>query len=389
MKRLCFGCLSDKHVARDCPVRKPCKITNCTRSHPTVLHTPSREKPTIHIAVGTDRTDDISVLNAMANTDECPNEVAGEVRSKTAIAIIPVKLRSRATKKTVITYAFLDSGSSASFCTESLMKKLGVSGPKVKISLSTLEKRNSLVDSYLVHDLVVSDLDGNDFVKLHVLYSRPKIPVSKEDIPTQGDIDLWPHLNGVFIPRVDADTGLLIASDIPEALDPVEIRHSEHAGPYTSRTRIGWAVNGPLRRSPGGTRIVSSFIKADPQLQQMVQDFYNRDFVDLFFNDTTEMSQDKRRFMRNTEKIKFKDGHNEIALLFKSGFTSIPNNKSQALTWNDWLKKKLMKDPKLRQDYKDFMSELVAKGYARKVPLNQAVPEDGKVYTPPRCIPSP
>ena len=112
----------------------------------------------------------------------------------------------------------------------------------------------------------------------------------------------------------------------------------------------------------------------------MVEDFYNCDFVDLFFADSTEMSQDERRFMRNAEKIKFKDGHYEIPLPFKSGFTSIPNNKSHALARNDWLKKKLMKDPKLRQDYKDFISELVAKGYARKVPLNQAIPEDGKVW---------
>ena len=193
-----------------------------------------------------------------------------------------------------------------------------------KISLSTLAKRNSPVDSYLVRDLVVSDLDDNDFVKLHVLYSRPEIPVSKEDIPTQEDIDLWPHLNGVFIPRVDADIRLLIASDIPEALDAVEIRHSEHGGPYASRTRIGWAVNGPLRRCRSGTRIVSSFIKADPQLQQMVEDFYNHVFVDLFFDDTTEMSQDERCFMRNAEKIKFKDGHYEIPLPFKSGFSPDP-----------------------------------------------------------------
>ncbi|XP_068696909.1 uncharacterized protein [Montipora foliosa] len=78
--------------------------------------------------------------------------------------------------------------------------------------------------------------------------------------------------------------------------------------------------------------------------------------------------------------MKFKDGHYEIPLPFKSGFTSIPNNMSQALARNDCLKKKLMKDPKLRQDYKDFMTELVAKGYACKVPLNQAIPEDGKVW---------
>jgi len=117
-RRLCFGCLPDKHVARDCPERKVCKITNCTRRHPTVLHTPSREKPTVDIGVGTDRTDDIPrVLNAMVNTDEFPNEVAREVHSKTAMAIIPVKVRSRATNKAIVTYAFLDSRSSASFCT--------------------------------------------------------------------------------------------------------------------------------------------------------------------------------------------------------------------------------------------------------------------------------
>ena len=71
----------------------------------------------------------------------------------------------------------------------------------------------------------MSDLDGNHFVHLPTLYTRPEIPVSKEDIPTQ-DVDQWPHLDGVFIPQVDAEMGLLIASDVPEALDPVEVKHS-------------------------------------------------------------------------------------------------------------------------------------------------------------------
>lgn len=41
---------------------------------------------------------------------------------------------------------------------------------------------------------------------------------------------------------------LLIASDVPEALDPLEVKNSQHGGPYTTRTRLGWAVNGPLKR---------------------------------------------------------------------------------------------------------------------------------------------
>ena len=79
----------------------------------------------------------------------------------------------RAINRAVITHAFLDNGSSATFSAESLVRKLGVEGTKVKISLSTLEKKNSRVESYLIRDLVVSDLDENDFVSLPALYTRP------------------------------------------------------------------------------------------------------------------------------------------------------------------------------------------------------------------------
>ena len=64
------------------------------------------------------------------------------------------------------------------------MDQLGVKGPKVKISLSTLENKNRVVDSFLISDLVVSELDENEYVSLPMLYTRPEIPVSRDDIPT-------------------------------------------------------------------------------------------------------------------------------------------------------------------------------------------------------------
>ena len=381
-KRLCFGCLSEKHVARLCPERKICKIPNCTRKHPTVLHTSNvREKSSVDVGVGTEDSADTPVLNAMAYTEKCSSSLdLGEARPRTAMAVIPVKIRLKSSNQTIITYAFLDNGSSATFCTESLMRKLGVDGTKVKISLSTLEKKNSPVDSYLIRDLVVSDLDENHFVHLPTLYTRPEIPVSKEDIPTQEDVDQWPHLDGVFIPQVDAEIGLLIASDVPEALDPVEVKHSQNGGPYATRTCMGWAVNGPLGRFRGRSHTSSFFLKVDPQLQQMVESFYNRDFVDLFADDTKEMSQDEHRFMQNAEKIQFKDGHYEIPLPFKNHASSVPNNKSHALVRVEWLKRKLERDPKLCDDYQVFMKELLNKGYARKVPPEQLNPLEGSAW---------
>ena len=226
------------------------------------------------------------------------------------------------------------------------MKKLVVDSTNVKISLSTLEKKNSAVDSYLIWDLLESDLDENHFVHLPKLYTRPEIPGSKNDIPTQEDVDQWPHLDGVFIPQVDAEVRLLIAGDVLKALDPIEVKQRQNGGPFATRTCMGWGVFRVRSHTS------SFFLKADFQLQQMVENFYNRDFVDLFADDTKEMSQDEQRFMQNAEKIQFKKGHYEIPLPFKNHVSSIPNDKSHALVRVEWLKRKLERDPKLCDGYK-------------------------------------
>lgn len=90
-----------------------------------------------------------------------------------------------------------------------------------------------------------------------------------------------PHLDCVFIPHVDAEIGFLIASDVLEALDPVEIRHSKNGGSNTSTTRIGWAVNGPL-----GLLCLSS-----SQLQLMVENFYSRDSADSYDDDDRDVAR--------------------------------------------------------------------------------------------------
>ncbi|KAK2561774.1 hypothetical protein P5673_015159 [Acropora cervicornis] len=342
--RLCYGCLPDNPLPRLFPERKVCKIPNCSQKHPTVLHTASVcEKSSVDMGVGTESIADTQVSNAMASTVQHASTLNGETCERTAMAIVPVKVHSRKTSQTVVTLAFLDSGSSAAFCTESLMKKLDERRPKVKISLSTLEKRNSLVDSYLFCDITVSDLDKNDFINLTTLYTRPEIPVNGEDIPTQEFIDCWHQINGAFIPHVDTDIGLLIASNVPEPLDPIKVKHGQNGGPYASRTSIGWAINSLLGRhcNRSQSKSASFLVKVDPQFQRMVEDFYNRNFTDCFVDDTTEMLQDELRFMQNAKKIQLKDGLYQIPLPFKDHMVSVPNNKLQALSRITWLKKDL------------------------------------------------
>jgi len=65
------------------------------------------------------------------------------------MAIVLVKVKHKGSDTAIVTYAFLDNGSSSTFCTESRMKQLGINSLKTRISLTTLEKKGSLVDSFL------------------------------------------------------------------------------------------------------------------------------------------------------------------------------------------------------------------------------------------------
>ena len=98
------------------------------------------------------------------------------------------------------------------------------------LSLTTMEKEDSRAESLIV-SLEVSGLDEENLVELPVVFTRPKFPVSVHNAADQEDIDRWPHLAGIKIPQIDADVGLLIGSDRPEALEPKEIRPSCNGGP--------------------------------------------------------------------------------------------------------------------------------------------------------------
>ena len=55
------------------------------------------------------------------------------------LAIVPVKVKGRGSGKIITTYSLLDNGSTSTWCSDSLAKKLGVVVPHIQVSL-TIEK---------------------------------------------------------------------------------------------------------------------------------------------------------------------------------------------------------------------------------------------------------
>jgi hypothetical protein len=370
-KKLCFGCLKQgSHMSKDCTKRLTCQ--KCNRPHPTVLHRDEQrfKESKAKEEEGKGQTDIRS-----AGSQCTPLNGAGTP------VMVPVKVHSRQTGRTVITYAFLDDGSNAVFCSEKLKAELGATGRKTKLQVQTILE-DQQVDSRVLKDLEISDMEGENTIQLPDVYTQDKMPVSLEDAVTTSDITQWPYLHHVKLPdfRKEAkEVGLLIGSNVPKASEPWEVVHSENDGPYAYRTLLGWVVCG----LKGKSGITSNRILVKSDLHQQLVNMFNHDFSERTVDDQPEKSVEDKQFLAAVSStIKYNNGHYEIGLPLKNPDVKMPNNKVRAEERAEHLKRKLKKDPQFYEEYKDFMSDMMKSGYAEKVPLVEHSPDSCKWYIP-------
>ena len=320
-------------MASSCPKPGFCRVTGCTGTHSSYLH-PRSFGPSTNRSTDKPVSTESSSPNQAINDQEVlngyvkgRNENDRNQLSATGLAVLPVRVKAPGCDKTVETYAFLDNGSTASFCSEELVRELGLSGRQTMLSLTTMEKEQSKTDCCIV-SLEVLDLDEVNLIELPSVFTRKKLPVAAENVATQDDIDRWPHLSGIQLPKVDANVGLLIGSDAPEVLEPKEVRPSSQGGPYATRTVFGWVVNGPLGRVQSSCTSTANFIKADLELNEQFRSYCNREFNDSVYTCEPSLSQnDKRALEIMNETAILMNGHYEIALPWKNDPPGLDNNK--------------------------------------------------------------
>ena len=233
MKKLCINCLTPDHFVRNCPKKSFCRIPDCPAKHSTFLHLKTQANRDHHQRQPDEEikrnetSDKQDTSNAESNNGYVTAMSSSGNSTKestiTGLAVVPVKVKAKGGDKTVETYAFLDTGSNTTFCTERLIRQLGIEGKKSTLSLTTLETTNALTECSIVN-LEILDLNEEHTVELPKVFSRPSLPISRENIANQHHVDRWPHMKGIKIPSIDAEAGLLIGSDVPEVLQPREVR---------------------------------------------------------------------------------------------------------------------------------------------------------------------
>ena len=340
---MCFGCYGTNHLSRNCSNRRKCK--HCGRSHPSALHIDGFQLPQKDSKNSVKFENGRAVSNACTNLQDASCLATRPAESVILHAILPVRVKKKGSTETVVTYAFYDNGSGGCFLTEDLREQIGVDGEKSELQLGTMHGQ-IFVTTTIVNNLVVTDMEDKNPIEIPRSYTRMEIPVTKQQIPTPEIVKQWEHLHGVaermpkFIPNLEI--GLLIGSNCPGAMEPLEVVPSGDKGPYAMRLRHGWTLTGPLQvkdtPTPGNItchRIMVREVEPVKEVipAQAIQQMFELDFNDHRYGpDECSYSQEDKKFIKEVEQgIRHQDAHYVIPLPFRKPQMTMPNNRDQAL----------------------------------------------------------
>ena len=269
-KGFCYGCLKRGHNRAECKYKATC--SHCRGRHPSLLHVDGRIPPI------SNRQQDANPINNGPEPTCITSSVVhghhvGAGEGEVTMAVVPVQVGMVGSTQMVHTYAFLDPGSNASFISDNLVQQLGLQGTKMTLSMDTMGVKHTML-THAIKNVAVCDISSTNAIRLPVLYSKDRIPVYNHQIPSNEDIAAWPHLEGVILPQVTADVGLLLGNNVPDAYSPLDVKVGPSNSPHASCTRLGWIVWNLIRQEGSSSISMNS---ADAQAVELAEEFRNLD----------------------------------------------------------------------------------------------------------------
>lgn len=148
-EKLCFGCLKPGHHSKSCSNRDVCK--RCNKSHPTCLHeerSKEEQKMPQDKTSSSNKSQRNQAQTGEATTIATTNRVVRQESNMQTAAIIPVWFSSTLQPtREILTYALLDTQSDTAFVLTEVAETLGTIKEPVKLELSTMTSKTTVVDS--------------------------------------------------------------------------------------------------------------------------------------------------------------------------------------------------------------------------------------------------
>ena len=136
-------------------------------------------------------------------------------RPRVCFKVVPVRVSVPIGQKEFITYAFLDSGSDATLCLESLVQKLLTDDAKpAKYMMTTVNREQEKV-GYEVHLNI-----GSEKFVLENVPTTDSLKGTQKHVAGNEELHEWQHLRNLVLPKIeDKHVAILIGNDRPDIID--------------------------------------------------------------------------------------------------------------------------------------------------------------------------
>ena len=251
--KLCFSCLRDKHMFRQCPSPRKCRKDGCNSSHNTLLHGAERVFPA---KPSTNNNIDTSKSNAGTSRPSTGQQQPSKTTTLSSVTdvkgllqITELKLtNSSGTNTTAL--VLCDTACSNSWVSDSLAARLGLQGTALKLTVKGINTEE-LIDTKVVQ-LTVTPHKDQDFEAFTVRpYVRETLNVGSDIIDVKSMQETYPHL--AVLDPVKYSYGeieMILGQDVYHAIRPLEyFSADEKCSPFAVRLPIGWVLSGPLPSS--------------------------------------------------------------------------------------------------------------------------------------------
>ena len=285
---------------------------------------------------------------------------------------VPVYISSPEDPTTeILTYALIDSQSDKSYIVQEIGDSLFTSRVKRKLRVSTITSKDQVHWCDCISNLQVRGFNSQDSetIEVNQIYSLDSIPANRDHIPTPKTAAAWPHLESIkdkIAPLQTCEVGMIIGFSCSIAslpLDTVKCKE-DRTLPYAVRTALGWSIIGghdPSAISHITHKISSQDITTDQVLKCLEDDLtvpHNKPAMsqnDLKFLNimTCNVTQDEKGFYTMPLPFKYRP--------------EMPDNRSYAMSRFKGLERKLTANSELNTKYREFMSDIIAKGEAEEV----------------------
>ena len=229
--RLCFNFLRLGHMSKDCKSRT-CSVPSCGKRHNRLLHS------------------DIPKRDTAKNVSDAKRAVATSI-TQWGLPAVRIKLTNRDLSQNVL--AMCDSGSSILFVDNSVVSTLQFQGRKAALSIAGIH--GSLDVKTEIVPIAVSAHERSQPLTAEQFYLYEKQKLGDQIVELQELRDLYPYLKNLPNQTYNLnEVRVILGQYFYNIHQPFEFKRSEDkAAQWAVKSKIGWALSGPLPAKQAAT----------------------------------------------------------------------------------------------------------------------------------------